>query len=103
MVLTWDVKKAEDTWKRRKLRFEDAQYVLNDPLRLIRRDDDNSIYEERYQTIGMAGKLLFVVYTEDGPDDSRIISMRLAGPKERRVYYGTDYETNIYGWERNTP
>ena len=50
-------------------------------------DEVHSIEEERYITIGLAGEILFVVYTERRPR-IRLISARLATEKERKVYYG---------------
>ena len=50
-------------------------------------DEANSIEEDRYITIGLAGDILFVVYTERGTR-IRLISARLANARERRVYYG---------------
>jgi hypothetical protein len=54
-----------------------------------------------WQTIGIAGKVLFVVYTERG-DLTRIISARFAEPFERRIYYG-DSEIYPGGWQRAYP
>jgi uncharacterized DUF497 family protein len=80
--------------------FENAEYAFEDPLRLIRRDDDNSEEEERWQTIGSAmGQLLFVVYTQVGDTATRLISARIAEPKERRIYHGTG-KTHSQGWFR---
>ena len=50
-------------------------------------DEVHSIEEERYITIGLAGEILFVVYTERRPR-IRLISARFATEKERKVYYG---------------
>ena len=56
--------------------------------------------ERRHQSIGMVDKILFVVYAEEGLDDTRLISTRLATPKERRIYHGRDDAAGVYGWER---
>ena len=45
----------------------------------------HSINENRYITIGLAGKVLFVVYTERKPK-IRLISARVATVEERRLY-----------------
>jgi len=62
---------------------------------------DGSIGEGRWQTMGLAGKVLFVVYTER-EEHTWIISARPAVPFERRIYYGN---SEIYprGWERAYP
>jgi uncharacterized DUF497 family protein len=60
--------------------------VLYDPLALTIEDTD-APGEQRRQTLGMNafGKLMVVVWTERG-GDIRLISVRTAGPKERRDY-----------------
>jgi uncharacterized DUF497 family protein len=103
MAFIWDPVKAEQNVREHGVYFEDAAYVFDDPLRIKRRDDDSSIDEERYQTIGMAGHILFVVYTEEGDDDTRLISARIADPKERRIYYGRIGTSYPFGWERTYP
>jgi uncharacterized DUF497 family protein len=99
MAFVWDPDKAEKNFRYHRVYFEDVEYVFDDPRRIKRHDDDSSENEERYQTIGAAGQVLFVVYTEEGEDDTRFISARLATPKERRIYYGFS-ETYPRGWER---
>jgi hypothetical protein len=43
-----------------------------------------------------------VVYTEIGDDDTRLISARVAAPKERRTYHGIS-KTHSQGWFRVNP
>ena len=43
--------------------------------------------EERYNVIGCVERILFVVYTERGENNIRIISARRATPKEEKLYY----------------
>ena len=64
-----------------------------------RHDDDSSGNEERWQTMGFFGNVLFVVYTERG-DVIRIISARVAEPFERRIYHG---DGKAHGWQRVNP
>ena len=97
MAFICDPKKNKENFECHGIFLSDAEPVFNDPFRVTRRDDDSSVTEERYQTIGMAGKVLFVVYTEEGPEDTRLISARIAEPKERRVYY--ERTGRQYGWE----
>jgi uncharacterized DUF497 family protein len=99
MAFVWDPEKAEKNFRRHGIRFSTAEFVFDDPSRIKRHDDDSSEGEERYQTIGIVGQVLFVVYTEEGDEDTRLISARAAGPKERRLYHGIS-ATYPYGWER---
>ena len=63
-------------------------YLLQyNQYKIIRRDKKHSKAEERYNVIGMAEDVLFVVYTERR-ENTRIISARLANDIERRLYYG---------------
>jgi len=100
--IEWDDNKNELNKQLRDLAFEDAQYVFTDPERLERfdRSEENTSGEERWQTLGMAGKVLFVVYTERG-ENKRIISARPANKSERRSYNGY-YQINGSGWTRNS-
>jgi uncharacterized DUF497 family protein len=56
------------------IHFATTEHIFEDPFRIKRRDDDSSETEERYQTIGEAGAVLFVIYTEEADEDTRIIS-----------------------------
>jgi uncharacterized DUF497 family protein len=98
MAFIWDPNKAEINVRVHGIRFTTAEYIFDDPLRIRRHDDDSSDSEERYQTIGRAGQVLFVVYTEEGDEDIRLITARVASPKERRIYGFS--EAYPHGWER---
>jgi uncharacterized DUF497 family protein len=82
------------------LGFELAQLVFADPNRLERldRSESNKSGEERWQTLGMAGKVLLVVYTERG-EKKRLISARLADKAERRCYHG-NYQIDSKAWSK---
>ena len=69
-------------------------------MRIERLDDSegNATGEERWQTLGMVDKVLFVVYTERGKR-TRIISARAANKAEKRSYHGHD-ENNSKGWAK---
>ena len=60
--------------------------MLNDPLALTF-EDDSTVGEQRFVTIGMNvfGSLMVVVHTPRG-DRVRTISVRKPDPKERRNY-----------------
>ena len=98
--IEWDNKKARLNLKIHKVSFETAQYVFSDPERLERLDqsEENISGEERWQTLGMVEKVLFVVYTERGKN-KHIISARLADKSERRSYNGY-YQIDGKGWAK---
>jgi uncharacterized DUF497 family protein len=101
IAIEWDDDKNETNKREHEgLGFELAQLVFADPNRLERldRSKHNTSGEERWQTLGMAGKVFFVVYTERG-ESKRIISARLANKAERRSYYG-NYQIDGAGWSK---
>jgi len=100
--INWTEDKNTLNKKDHGLSFEAAQYVFTDPERLERfdRSENNTSTEERWQTLGMVDKVLFVVYTERGTD-KHIITARLADKTERRSYHGY-YEIDGKGWSKAT-
>ena len=98
--IEFDPEKASINFQEHKIRFETAALVFSDPLRIERRDDSegNITGEERWQTLGMVKKVLFVVYTERG-EKTRIISARTANKAEKRSYHGYD-DYNRKGWTK---
>jgi uncharacterized DUF497 family protein len=97
----WDDDKNEANKREHEgMSFELAQLVFADPNRLERldRSESNTSGEERWQTLGMAGKVLFAVYTERR-ERKRIISARLANKAERRSYHG-NYQIDGKGWSK---
>jgi uncharacterized DUF497 family protein len=101
MKFAWQPEKERSNIAKHHVTFSDAIQIFRDPCRMERHDDDSSDDEERWQTIGKAGKELFVVYTER-EEYTWIISARFAEPFERRIYYGN---SDIYpgGWQRAYP
>lgn len=89
MYYVWDPNKNERNYRKHGIRFEDAVDVFDDPYRVERFDRQHSTDEERYITIGRAGKILFVVYTER-KSSIRLISARLATPTEEDAYYASN-------------
>jgi uncharacterized DUF497 family protein len=98
--IEFDPEKAIINVRIHKVYFEDAALIFSDPKRIERRDDSegNTTGEERWQTLGMVKKVLFVVYTERG-EKTRIISARTATKAEKRSYYGND-DANRKGWTK---
>ncbi|MCL2281975.1 MAG: BrnT family toxin [Fibromonadales bacterium] len=91
LVVEWDDNKNTINRQVHHISFETAKLVFADPDRIERLDNSlsNSSGEIRWQTLGLVGKVLFVVYTERG-ENIRLISARLANKKERSSYYGID-------------
>jgi uncharacterized DUF497 family protein len=102
MDVTWDLKKNQDNINKRHLPLSLGGLVLDDVMRIERHDEEHSTPEQdRWQTIGMAGKVLFTVYTEVG-EIPKIISVRLADTEEKRLYYG-ERDLQASGWFRVNP
>ncbi len=82
----FDPKKNAANLKKHGVSLSEGDGVLNDPLALTV-EDDSAEREQRFVTIGMNvfGTLMVVVHTPRG-DESRIISVRKADPKERKSY-----------------
>ena len=87
LIFEWDDEKAKVNLKKHGVPFETAAKVFLDENRIEIYDEAHGGDEDRYITIGMAGDILFVVYTERSPR-IRLISARLANARERKVYYG---------------
>ena len=91
MILEWDEQKAAENLRKHGVLFETAAKVFLDNDRIEIYDAAHStVDEDRYITIGMAGAVLTVVYTERDLN-IRLISARLASTRERRIYYGDIY------------
>jgi uncharacterized DUF497 family protein len=87
---TWDTRKDLGNRHAHGLSFETASHVFDDPLAMTRLDD--TLEEERWQTVGaIGGVIVFVVHTwpetdESGEEVGRIISARKATAHERKAY-----------------
>jgi uncharacterized protein len=83
----WDPDKAESNLKRHGVSFEEAATAFGDPLSLTVADPDHSDDEERAVFLGLTfrGRLVVVSHTDRG-ESVRLISARLATPRERRSY-----------------
>ncbi len=83
----WDSEKAAANERKHNVSFEEAREVFDDPRAFHFYDDAHSVGEIRYNVVGAArGRLLFVVYTQRGPDLARLISARVAGKFHRKLY-----------------
>jgi uncharacterized DUF497 family protein len=67
--------------------FEEAQTVFDDPMFITVVDDEHSVDEERYITVGLSsrGRLLLVAHSDRG-GVIRLISARKATRREERFY-----------------
>jgi hypothetical protein len=92
MEFEWDGSKAAANLKKHGVSFEEAKTVFDNPLALIFDDEAHSVYEQREIIIGHSrqNRLLLVCFTERS-SAIRIISARLATPRERE-----DYEENAF-------
>jgi uncharacterized protein len=90
----WDPEKARRNLQRHKVAFEKAADVFLDPLAISIFDEDHSIDEERWVTMGRdkGGMILVVIHTfaVQGRDERkvRIISARKATKNETKQYEG---------------
>lgn len=87
MKFEWDPRKAQSNLRKHKVSFAEAATALTDPMAATAADPDLSVTEERYVTFGVStrGRLLVVAHTEER-DIIRIISARLAGKGDRKLY-----------------
>ena len=87
LLFTHDPAKAKSNIQKHGVSFEEAETVFLDSLASTLPDDQHSIDEERFITVGTSsqGRLLFVVYTES-ESTVRIIGARLATATERHQY-----------------
>jgi len=102
--IVWDEDKNTVNKRKHGISFETARFVFADSNRLERLDqsEGNTSGEERWQTLGMAEGVLFVVYAEnktEGMNETRLITARLANKTERRSYNG-HYRIDSRGWSK---
>jgi uncharacterized DUF497 family protein len=79
----WDAAKARSNKRKHHVSFEEAATSFLDPLARVFEDPDSK-GEQRFLLVGVSAmtRLLLVVHVERG-DRLRIISARLATPRER--------------------
>ena len=98
LLFEWDEEKNRANMVKHGIDFAVAARVFEDDNRIEFYDLKHSEEEDRYQTIGMVGRLLFVIYTERGAR-IRLISARRANAQERSLYY----DSLLYFDKRPTP
>lgn len=88
----WDDAKEKINIEKHKVSFSHAARVFLDPNLVIAPDSCEK--EERWDAIGMADQVLFVVYTERKGNKIRIISARKANKVEINGYRNQDFRRN---------
>ena len=83
----WDETKAAKNIEKHRVSFDEAATVFDDPMFITFIDEEHSVDEERYITIGLSkqGRLLMVAHT-DREGRIRIISARKATKIEEQFY-----------------
>jgi uncharacterized protein len=83
----WDPEKAVYNLQKHQVSFDEASTIFNDPQYITFLDEEHSLDEERYITIGLSDKnrLLMAAHTERG-DTIRIISARKVTKNEEKFY-----------------
>ncbi|MBQ4235204.1 MAG: BrnT family toxin [Treponema sp.] len=89
MTFEWDLEKEKiNIEKHNGISFRMASKVFLDRHAIIKYDGQHSsLDEDRWNVIGMVEDVLFVVFTERGEDNIRIISARIAEQEEIDEYY----------------
>jgi uncharacterized protein len=87
MEFEWDLRKDASNQRKHAVGFREATTVFGDPLATTFPDNEHSVFEQRFLTIGksIGGRLLVVVHSER-QESIRIISVRRATARERRFY-----------------
>jgi hypothetical protein len=87
MEFDWEIRKAESNFKKHGVRFSECLPVFEDDYAITVTDQESEPGETRFVTIGIGvkGRILVVVYSCRGAK-FRIISSRLAEPRERTQY-----------------
>ena len=87
MEFEWNPDKEKANIENHGVDFTEAATVFGDPMESTIADPDHSVGEFRYLSMGHSSlnRILVVSYTERG-ERYRIISARVASPKERRQY-----------------
>lgn len=83
----WDETKAAKNIEKHQVSFDEAATVFDDPMFITFIDEEHSVGEERYITIGLSkqGRLLMVAHP-DREGRIRIISARKATKIEEQFY-----------------
>lgn len=86
-LVEWDDNKNQINIRKHGISFDTAALVFADEERIEYYDKLHSQGEDRYVVLGCVQGILYVVYTMRD-EAARLISARMAMPKERKIYYG---------------
>ena len=90
----WDPRKAKDNLAKHKVSFQRAAAIFFDPFALSIFDDEHSLDEDRWITLGKDNNSVLIVVShtfrkiDPNTFTIRLISARKATRKERRHYEG---------------
>lgn len=87
MKFEWGENKNILNKKKHSISFESASKVFDDYNRIEIYDNNHSLLEDRYITIGMAQNYLLILYVSY---IYRNISARVASKEERKEYYNCE-------------
>ena len=83
----WNRNKAEaNIRKHPEMTFEKGAEAYDDPLAIDEYDEENSVYEDRYNRTGIAGDTFITVSFTMRNNLARIFSVREADDEEGRAY-----------------
>lgn len=88
----WDPEKAKENWQKHGIRFEQAATVFRDPRAMTIYDNEHSLAEERWITMGISVSSILLVVHHTFREETmnsvtiRLISSRKATRKERQQY-----------------
>lgn len=104
MIFDWDENKERKNIKNHDgITFDEARLAIQDDFALEEYDDAHSTADEkRYACIGKPErKILYVIYAVRGANTEneiyRIVSARLAKPKERNIYERAKFNSGYFG------
>jgi uncharacterized DUF497 family protein len=83
----WDEEKNALNWMKHGILFEEAKMVFHDPRRVDIYDREHSLFEDRWNTIGLYNCDIFSVIYTMRKGIIRIISARKADKKEKEAYF----------------
>ena len=88
VAFAWNVEKARRNLQKHGVDFASAAPVVLHQASLSRYDEYHSVQEDRFVTIGWLrpNQMWTVVHTDVAEEPIRIITARLATPKEPRLY-----------------
>lgn len=89
----WDEAKANTNRRKHGASFQEASSVFRDPMSRTIYDDDHSMDEDRYITIGVSDRARLILVSHcEREGRIRIISARPLNPQEREAFENERFE-----------